>query len=76
MISNTLYDILNKIQRWLPAVGIFYLTIAKIWNLPLGSQINETVLAVCTLFAAFLEVSTSQYNKKYPQGNITNRTDG
>jgi len=67
MISNTLYDILNKAQRWLPAVGIFYLTISKIWNIPFGSEINETVVAVATLLAAFLEVSSSQYNKKLGQ---------
>lgn len=63
MISNKLYDILNKIQRWLPAVGVFYLTISKIWNIPFGSEINDTVVAVATLMAAFLEISTSQYNK-------------
>lgn len=63
LMSNTLYDILNKLQRWLPAVGVFYLTLAKIWALPLGTEVNETVVAVCTLLAAFLEVSTSQYNK-------------
>lgn len=29
-MSNRLYDILSKIQRWLPALGVFYLTICKI----------------------------------------------
>ena len=63
MISNKFYDILNKIQRWLPAVGVFYLTISKIWGIPFGSEINDTIVAVATLLAAFLEISTSQYNK-------------
>jgi hypothetical protein len=63
ILSNNVYDILNKLQRWLPAVGIFYLTVATIWGLPFGDQVNQTIVAVCTLLAAYLEVSTSQYNK-------------
>ena len=63
MITNKLYDILNKLQRWLPALGVFYLTVATIWGLPFGDQVNNTVVAVATLLAAFLEVSSSQYNK-------------
>ncbi len=64
IMANALYDVLNKLQRWLPAIGVFYLTIANIWELPFGDQVNKTVVAVATLLAAFLEVSNSQYNKK------------
>lgn len=64
MLSNQAYDILNKIQRWLPAIGAFYLTLCKIWNFPLGSEVNATIVAVCALIAALLEVSTVQYNKE------------
>lgn len=39
-MSNKVYDILNKIQRWLPALGVFYLAIAAIWHLPLGDEEN------------------------------------
>lgn len=63
MFTNKLYDILSKIQRWLPAIGVFYLTIAKIWTLPWGSEINETVVAIATLLAALLEVSSARYYK-------------
>lgn len=62
-MSNTVYDILNKVQRWLPALAIFILTICTIWDLPYGEPIRDTIIAVATLLAATLEVSTAQYNK-------------
>lgn len=63
LMSNKVYDILNKIQRWLPALGVFYLALAKIWGIPLGDQVNATVMALATLLASTLEISTAQYNK-------------
>lgn len=68
MISNKLYDILNKIQRWLPSVGIFYLALCQIWDLPCGEGINATIIAVAAFMAATLEVLDSRYNKE--QQNI------
>lgn len=61
--DNKVYDILNKIQRWLPALGIFYLALCSIWHLPYGDQINNTVVAIATLLAATLEISTGVYHK-------------
>jgi hypothetical protein len=63
MFSNKLYDILSKIQRWLPAVGVLYLALCTIWNLPYGQQINNTIIAVATFLAATLEISTGIYHK-------------
>ena len=63
MLSNRVYDIFSKVQRWLPSLGLFYLALTKIWNLPWGSQVNDTVVAVATLLAATLEVSSSKYYK-------------
>lgn len=62
-LSNTLYDILNKIQRWLPALGVLYLALCTIWGLPYGQQINNTIIAVATFLAATLEISTGVYHK-------------
>lgn len=62
-MSNKTYDFLNKVQRWLPALGVFYLTVANIWNLPGGDQVNETVIAIATLLAATLEISSNIYHK-------------
>lgn len=63
-MSNKVYDILKFIaQIVLPAIATFYITIAGIWNLPLGDEISRTVMAVDTLLGAILMISTAGYNK-------------
>lgn len=62
IMSNSMYDILNKIQRWLPALAVFYLALCQIWGLPYGDEVNKTVLAISALMAATLEISTSNYH--------------
>lgn len=61
-MSNKLYDILSKIQRWLPALGILYMALCSVWQLPYGKEVNETILAVSAFMAATLEISTGKYN--------------
>ena len=63
-MSDRIYDVLSKIQRWLPSLGLFYLALTKIWNLPFGSQVNDTIVAIATLLAATLEVSSARYYKE------------
>lgn len=63
-MSNKVYDILNKVQRWLPALGGAILGIFAIWGIPLGDKINDTIIVVATLLAATLEVSTYVYKRK------------
>lgn len=60
-MSDKIYNVLSKIQRWLPALGVFYLAIANIWNLPFGEQVNETIVAAAALLATTLEISTVVY---------------
>ena len=62
-LDNKIYDILNKIQRWLPALGILYLALCQIWNLPYGQAINNTIVAVAAFLATTLEISTGIYHK-------------
>ncbi|MCR4607639.1 MAG: phage holin [Oscillospiraceae bacterium] len=62
-LSNTTYDILSKIQRWLPALGAFYLGLCKVWGFLYGSEVNETIALIATLLAATLEISTARYYK-------------
>lgn len=61
--SDKTFDILNKLQRWLPSLGLAYLGFCKVWGLSYGTEINETLVIVATLLAATLEISSSEYNK-------------
>ena len=63
-MSDRLYNILNKIQRWLPALGIFYLGLCAVWGFSVGEQVNQTINLVATLLATTLEISTVVYEKK------------
>ena len=62
-LSDKTYDVLNKIQRWIPAVGVFYLALCQIWGFSYGDQINNTIVAVATLMATTLEIANGQYHK-------------
>ena len=64
MLNNLTYDILSKIQRWLPALGAFYLGLCKVWGFGFGSEINETIALIATLLAATLEISSVEYFKR------------
>ena len=62
-LNDKAYDILNKIQRWIPALGVFYLALCQVWDFPFGEQINSTIIAVATLLATTLEIANGQYLK-------------
>ena len=64
-MSDKTYDIINKAQRWLVALGVFYLAIAEIWHLPYANAINNTIVAIGTLLATILEVATSKWQKDH-----------
>lgn len=61
-MTNKTYDVLSKIQRWLPGLAVFYLALCQIWGLPYGDEVNKTVLAISALMATTLEISTSSYH--------------
>ena len=63
-MSNKLYDVL----KWfaliaLDAIGVFYKTIATIWELPLGDEVLATCAAISLLIGALIGLSSAQYNK-------------
>lgn len=70
-MSNRVYDILNKIERFLPAIGLFYLAIAKIWGLPFADEVNQTIAALATLLGTTLEIATAQYLKSIKKTSET-----
>lgn len=63
MLSNKSYDIINKIQRFLPTIGGFYLVLVAAWGLPYGDQINKTIVGLAGVLAVFLEIWTGVWNK-------------
>ena len=67
-MSDRLYDILSKVQRWLPFLGTFYLAISAIWGFGFGEEVNETVMAVAALLAGTLEVANYNYEKNKNAG--------
>lgn len=61
-LSNKTYDIL----KWLciiafPALATLYAVVAKIWELPYGTEIPATITAVATFIGALLGVSHINY---------------
>ena len=63
MMNDKTYDFLNKIQRWLPAAGIFYLALCEIWGFSFGNEVNNTIVAAAALLATTLEISSNNYLK-------------
>lgn len=62
-MSDRLYDILNKIERWLPLVSTLYVALASIWGFPYADEISQTIMAVATFLAGILEISSVAYQK-------------
>lgn len=71
LMSNKTYDILSKLQRWLPALAVFWLAICSIWGIPYGEPVRDTILSVATLLAATLEISTGKYHEAVLDSLIT-----
>lgn len=67
MISDKLYNILVKVQRFLPAIGLAYLEVSRIWGLALGNEVNATIAVIATLLGTFIEIAISVYNKNNRQ---------
>lgn len=70
-LDNKVYDILAKVQRWLPALAVLYLSLCKIWGLPYGQAVSDTILAVAAFLAATLEISTGIYHKDVSMNVVT-----
>lgn len=62
--TNKTYDILKWIALTaIPALEIFWLTIGKIWGIPLTVEIGATIAALGVLLGALLGVSNINYKK-------------
>lgn len=68
-MKNKTYDILKFIaQIVLPALATLYFTLATIWALPYGAEVEGTIIAVDTFLGVLLGISTNQYNKGLDNG--------
>ena len=61
--ENKTYDILKYIALVvLPALAALILGVAKIWGLPYGLEISETIMVIDTFLGALVKVSADQYH--------------
>ena len=63
LLSNNLYDVLKWVALIaLNAIGLCYLSVATIWGLPYGEEINRTCQALSLFLGTLIGISTAQYN--------------
>lgn len=64
-LSNNAYDFLKFMGTiLLPALAVFYTSVATIWGLPFGDEIPKTIMAVDLLLNTCLGLSTANYYKE------------
>ena len=64
-LKNETYDILKWVaQILLPALAVLYSSLAKTWNLPYGSGITETIIAIDLFLGTLLGISSTNYYKE------------
>ena len=58
ILPNKLYDVLKWVALIaLPALSVFYATLANIWNLPYATQIPLTIDAIDVLIGTLIGIS-------------------
>lgn len=63
--ENETYDLLKYTALVvLPALAALILGVAKIWGLPYGLEISETIMVVDTFLGALVKVSADQYHEE------------
>lgn len=63
LLKNTVYDtIKNLVIIVIPAVSTFYLTIAKLWDLPGAEAVVGTLAALALLLGSLLKLSKRSYD--------------
>jgi hypothetical protein len=64
-LNDKLYDCLKWIAiLLLPALATLVAVIFKIWNLPYGNEIAQTITALATFLGAILGISSVQYKRE------------
>jgi hypothetical protein len=61
-LDNKTYDVIKWIaQYFLPALATLWITLAKIWNLPYGTEIGATITGIDLFLGAILGISSQNY---------------
>lgn len=64
-MKNRLFNFLRFMaETGLTAIGVAYLGLATVWELPYGEQIKTTCIILSTLLGVFVGVSRVSYNKR------------
>ena len=67
-LNNKVYDCLKWICIiCLPALAVFYFTLAKIWGLPYEAEIPATINAIAVLIGALIGISHINYKSDIQQ---------
>lgn len=62
VLSNTTYDKMKWVAQYLlPALATLWITLAKIWNLPFGTEIGATITGIDLFLGAVLGISGKNY---------------
>ena len=63
-VKDSVYNVLKYIALiGLPILGTAWGSLAEIWGLPYGPEIQQTISIISTALGGWLLVSTAQYNK-------------
>lgn len=62
LLSSNAYDKLKPLAHiWLPALALFYITIAPLWGLPKSEEVSATIVALDLLLGTVLGISSKQF---------------
>ena len=65
VLKNSIYDKLKWVAiLLLPSLATLVAVIFKIWNLPYGNEIAQTITALATFLGAILGISSVQYKRE------------
>jgi len=69
-LSDSTFDVLKFVGTiLLPALAVFYTSMATIWGLPFGEEIPKTLMAIDLLLNTCLGISTANYYKELAKAN-------
>lgn len=68
-LENRMYDFLKWVAiLFLPALATLVAVVFKIWDIPYGNEIAQTITALATFLGAILGISSIQYKKGNDNG--------